>query len=55
MKNIFGDIALYSFIVGGILVLTKPGSHGTAFVRALFGSFTNLVQGATGQQPTKFS
>lgn len=50
--NKAADIATYAFLVGGILVLTRPGSQGPAFVRALGGSFTGLVQGATGQRVT---
>lgn len=47
------DIGTYAFIVGGILVLTRPGSQGPSFVRALGGSFSNVVQAATGQKVSK--
>lgn len=46
------DIGTYAFLVAGILVLTRPNSQGPAFVRALGGSFTGLVQGASGQKVT---
>jgi hypothetical protein len=46
------DVITYAFVVGGILVLTRPGSQGPQFVRALGGSITGLVQGATGQKVT---
>jgi hypothetical protein len=45
------DIATYAFIVGGILVLTRPGSQGPGFVLALGNSFAHVVQAATGQAP----
>lgn len=43
------DIALYAFIVGGLLVLTRPKSQGPKLLGNLFNGFTHLVQGATGQ------
>lgn len=46
------DIATYAFLVGGILVLTRPGSKGPAFVRSLGGAFSGVVQAATGQTVT---
>lgn len=46
------DILTYAFLVGGILVLTRPGSQGPKFVSALGGAFTGLVQGSTGQNVT---
>lgn len=52
--NKFADIASYAFIVGGILVLTRPGSQGPHFISAFGHSFTSLIQGATGQAVTRF-
>jgi hypothetical protein len=49
MNKIF-DIATYSFIVGGILVLTRPGSQGPRFVTALGSTWSHVVQAATGQK-----
>ena len=46
------DLGTYAFIVSGILVLTRPGSKGPAFVRSLGGAFTGIVQGASGQKVT---
>jgi hypothetical protein len=51
-QNVLTDIITYSLIVGGILVLTKPGSQGPAVIKALFGGYTGVVQGATGQKVT---
>ena len=48
--NKITDIATYAFLVGGILVLTRPGSQGPGFVRALGHSFSNIVQASTGQK-----
>lgn len=48
MNKIF-DIATYSFLVAGILVLTRPGSQGPKFVTALGSSFAHIVQAASGQ------
>jgi len=44
------DIATYAFLVAGILVLTRPGSKGPAFVRSLGGAFSGVVQAASGQK-----
>lgn len=49
MNKIF-DIATYSFIVAGILVLTRPGSQGPKFVTALGSTWAHVVQAATGQK-----
>lgn len=51
MNRIF-DIATYSFLVAGILVLTRPGSQGPRFVNALGNSFAHVVQAASGQRLT---
>lgn len=50
MNNSITDIVVYSFLVGGILVLTRPGSQGPAFVKALTGGYAGIVQAATGQK-----
>lgn len=46
------DVVTYAFMVAGILVLTRPGSQGPSFVRALGGSVTGLVQASSGQRVT---
>lgn len=48
--NKVADIATYAFLVGGILVLTRPGSQGPKFVTALGGAFSHVVQASTGQR-----
>lgn len=50
--NKLTDILTYAFLVGGILVLTRPGSKGPEFVRSLGGAMDGLVQSATGQRVT---
>lgn len=52
--NEISDIATYAFIVAGILVLTRPGSQGPAFVSGVGHALTNLVQGSSGQPVTRF-
>jgi hypothetical protein len=47
------DIATYAFLVGGILVLTRPGSKGPQFVTAVGGAFQHILQASTGQRVTK--
>lgn len=49
MKNTATDIVVYSFLVGGILVLTRPGSQGPSLVKALTSGYAGIVQAATGQ------
>lgn len=51
MNKVF-DGLYAAFIIGGILVLTRPGSQGPGFVRALGGSYAGIVQAATGQKVT---
>jgi hypothetical protein len=48
--NKLTDIATYAFLVGGILVMTRPGSQGPKFVNALGSSFAHVVQASTGQR-----
>lgn len=52
MKNSLSDLIVYSFLVGGILVMTKPGSQGPALVRNLMGGYARIVQSSTGQATT---
>ena len=33
MNNTLTDLVVYSFLVGAILVLTRPGSQGPAFIK----------------------
>ena len=47
--NIFTDIVVYSMIVGGILVMTRPGSQGPALVTAGTNGYSGIVKAATGQ------
>jgi hypothetical protein len=47
--NKWVDVVVIAFVVGGILVLTRPGSQGPSFVRALGGAFSGLLATATGQ------
>lgn len=51
-SNSITDLVVYSFIVGGILVLTRPGSQGPAFVKNLTGGYARIVQASTGQAAT---
>lgn len=46
------DFLVYGIIVGGILVLTRPGSQGPGFVSALGSALTGFAQGVTGQKVT---
>lgn len=47
--NVLTDIVVYSMIVGGILVLTRPGSQGPALVTAGTNGYSGIVKAATGQ------
>lgn len=47
--NVFTDIVVYSMIVGGILVMTRPGSQGPALVSSATTGYSNIVKAATGQ------
>ena len=46
------DFLVYGVIVAGILVLVRPGSQGSSFVKAIGGSAIGFVQGITGQKVT---
>jgi len=52
MNNTLTDIVVYSFLVGGILVLTRPGSQGPTFIKNLTGGYARIVQASTGQHTT---
>lgn len=51
-SNAVTDFVVYSFLVGGILVLTRPGSQGPALVKNLTGGYARIVQASTGQTAT---
>lgn len=51
-KNSLGDLITYSFLVGGILVLTRPGSQGPSLFNSLTHGYARIVQAATGQPAT---
>lgn len=53
MKGLW-DFLVYGIVVAGILVLTRPGSQGPAFVKSLGGSLVAFAQAVSGQRPTKF-
>jgi hypothetical protein len=52
MKNSMTDFITYSFLVGGIFLMTKPGGQGPSFVKNLFGGYAQVVQASTGQPAT---
>lgn len=47
--NTLSDLVFFSFVVGGILVLTRPNSQGPKFVSALTSGYSNIVKASTGQ------
>jgi hypothetical protein len=49
MKNGLTDLITYSFLVAGILVMTRPGSQGPKLVTNLTGGYANIVKAASGQ------
>lgn len=49
MNNTLSDIVVYSFLVGGILVMTRPGSQGPTLVKNLTAGYANIVKASTGQ------
>lgn len=51
-SNAITDLVVYSMIVGGILVLTRPKSQGPAFVKNLTNGYARIVQATTGQPTT---
>lgn len=46
----FWDFLVYGIVVGGILVLTRPGSQGPGFVRSVGGALVGFAQAVTGQK-----
>lgn len=48
----FWDFLVYGIIIGGILVLTRPGSQGPGLVSALGGAVSGFGQAVTGQKVT---
>lgn len=48
-NNVFTDIVVYSMLVGGLLVMTRPGSQGPSLVSAVGSSYSGVVKAATGQ------
>lgn len=50
--NAVTDLVVYSMIVAGILVLTRPGSQGPKFVTNLTHGYARIVQAASGQPAT---
>lgn len=51
-SNSVTDFVVYSFLVAGILVLTRPGSQGPSFVKNLTSGYARIVQASTGQPAT---
>lgn len=47
--NDITDLGVYAFIVGGILIMTRPGSQGPKLVSSLFSGFSGVVKASTGQ------
>lgn len=50
MFNRVGDFFVYGIVVGGILVLTRPGSQGPQLVTSITRGLTGFAQGVTGQR-----
>ena len=48
-SNVFADIVVYSMLVGGLLVMTRPGSQGPTLVTAATNGYSGIVKAATGQ------
>lgn len=48
-SNVFTDIVVYSMLVGGLLVMTRPGSQGPALVEDTTAGYANIEKAATGQ------
>lgn len=46
--NEFFDVLVAIVLVGGILVMTRPGSQGPALVNSLAGGFTSALSTAVG-------
>jgi hypothetical protein len=52
VNNATTDLIVYSMIVAGILVMTRPGSQGPALVNNLTHGYARIVQAVTGQHAT---
>jgi len=52
MNNTLTDLVVYSFLVGAVLVLTRPGSQGPMLVKNLTSGYGRIVQASTGQAVT---
>lgn len=48
-NSVLSDIVVYSMIVGGLLVMTRPGSQGPALLTAATAGYGGIVKAATGQ------
>lgn len=48
----FWDFLVYGIVIGGILVLTRPGSQGPGLVSSLGGAVAGFGQAVTGQKVT---
>lgn len=46
--NVLSDLIFWSFVVGGTLVLTRPGSQGPGLVKSLTDGYAHIVTAATG-------
>jgi hypothetical protein len=46
------DLVVYSFIVAGIFVMTRPNSQGPQFIKNLTGGYARIVQASSGQTVT---
>lgn len=49
MNKLF-DLGFYAMVVGGILVLTRPGSQGPKLLTSAGNAFAHVEQAATGQK-----
>lgn len=52
MNNTLTDFVTYSFLVAGVLVMTRPGSQGPGLVKNLTNGYARIVQATTGQPTT---
>lgn len=48
-NSVLSDIVIYSMLVGGLLVMTRPGSQGPALVTSATAGYGSIVKAATGQ------
>lgn len=51
-KSTATDIVVYSFVVAGIVVLTRPGSQGPTLLKNLTSGYARIVQASSGQSVT---